>query len=142
MTNDLKIFNLEKMMAENQQQGCLIVGEGVVLKGNFEVPEIASISGTVEGELTAKQIVIEHSGVVRGKVTGESVDVRGEIAEYLSSTRSLIIRSTGKVSGAIHYAELEIEKGGLLHGDLSILAQTPNTAAGDIANQAPVRGVQ
>lgn len=129
-------------MAENQQQGCLIVGEGVTLKGNFEVPEIASISGTVEGELTAKQIVIEHSGVVRGKVTGESVDVRGEIAEYLSSTRSLIIRSTGKVSGTIHYAELEIEKGGLLHGELHIHAQAPNSAAVDATTQAPIRGIE
>ena len=53
-------------MAESNQQGCLFVGEGVVLKGNFEVPDIASISGTVEGEITAKQVLIEATGVVRG----------------------------------------------------------------------------
>ena len=57
-------------MAESNQQGCLFVGEGVVLKGNFEVPDIASISGTVEGEITAKQVLIEATGVVRGKLTG------------------------------------------------------------------------
>ena len=105
-------------MAEANQQGCLFVGEGVVLKGNFEVPDIASISGAVEGEITAKQVIIEATGVVRGKLSGESVDIRGEVNEYISSTRSLIIRSTGKVSGSINYSEIEIEKGGHLHGEL------------------------
>ncbi|MBU3558532.1 MAG: polymer-forming cytoskeletal protein [Rhodoferax sp.] len=105
-------------MAEANQQGCLFVGEGVVLKGNFEVPDIASISGVVEGEITAKQVIIEATGVVRGKLSGESVDIRGEVNEYISSTRSLIIRSTGKVSGSINYSEIEIEKGGHLHGEL------------------------
>jgi len=105
-------------MAEANQQGCLFVGEGVILKGNFEVPDIASISGIVEGELTAKQVIIEATGIVRGKLSGESIDIRGEVNEYISSTRSLIIRSTGKVSGSINYSEIEIEKGGHLHGEL------------------------
>jgi len=44
-------------MAENNQSGCLIVGEGVRLSGTFNVPDIASISGTIEGELTAREII-------------------------------------------------------------------------------------
>jgi cytoskeletal protein CcmA (bactofilin family) len=111
-------------MAESNQQGCLFVGEGVVLKGNFDIPDIASISGVIEGELTAKQVIVEASGVIRGKVTGESVDVRGEIAEHLTATRSLIIRPSGKVSGAISYTEIEIEKGGQIYGDLNLLSQS------------------
>lgn len=105
-------------MAESNQQGCLFVGEGVVLKGNFEVPDIASISGRVEGEISAKQVIVESTGTIRGKVTGQMVDIRGEVVEYLASTQSLIIRSTGKVSGAIYYSEIEIEKGGHIYGDL------------------------
>jgi cytoskeletal protein CcmA (bactofilin family) len=110
-------------MAESNQQGCLFVGEGVVLKGNFEVPDIASVSGVIEGELSAKQVIVEASGVIRGKVTGESVDVRGEITENLTATRSLIIRPSGKVSGVVNYAEIEIEKGGHIYGDLNLIGQ-------------------
>lgn len=113
-------------MAESNQHGCLFVGEGVVLKGNFEVPDIASISGTVEGEISAKQVIVESTGTIRGKVTGEMVDIRGEVVEYLASTQSLIVRSTGKVSGAIHYAEIEIEKGGHIYGDLHMNDSTRN----------------
>ena len=108
-------------MAENNQPGCLVVGEGVVLKGSFNVPDVASISGKIEGDLSARQIVIELTGAVFGRISGELIDVRGEAVEYLKASQSLTIRATGKVHGAIHYSEIEIEKGGLIHGDLNII---------------------
>jgi len=108
-------------MVDANQSGCLFVGEGVILKGNFVVPDIASVSGVVEGDLSAKQVIVEASGLIRGKVVAESVDIRGEVAEQLTASRSLIIRSSGKVGGSVHYAEIEIEKGGSLHGDLHLI---------------------
>jgi cytoskeletal protein CcmA (bactofilin family) len=35
------------------------------------------------------------------------------------SEKSLIIRSTGKITGKIHYVEIEIEKGGEIEGTLT-----------------------
>ena len=32
--------------------GSLYVGEGVIIKGTFDVPDMAAIAGLVEGELT------------------------------------------------------------------------------------------
>jgi cytoskeletal protein CcmA (bactofilin family) len=113
-------------VAEINQPGCLFVGEGVVLKGSFTVPDIASISGKIEGELSAKQIVVELTGSVSGRVSGEVIDVRGEVVEHLTASQALIIRATGKAHGAIHYSEIEIEKGGLIHGDLNILNSSQN----------------
>ena len=113
-------------MAEINQPGCLFVGEGVVLKGSFTVPDIASISGKIEGELSAKQIVVEVTGTVSGRVSGEVIDVRGEVVEHLTASQALIIRATGKAHGAIHYSEIEIEKGGSVHGDLNILNSSQN----------------
>jgi cytoskeletal protein CcmA (bactofilin family) len=94
------------------------VGEGVKLTGNFVVPDIASISGTIEGELTAREILIGSTGILKGKVTADVVDVRGEIHDNLTANKSLFIRSTGKVIGTVQYAEIEIEKGGDLQGNL------------------------
>jgi cytoskeletal protein CcmA (bactofilin family) len=105
-------------MADNNQNGCLTVGEGVKLTGNFVVPDIASISGTIEGELTAREILVGSTGVLKGKVTADVVDVRGEIHDNLTANKSLFIRSTGKVIGTVQYAEIEIEKGGDLQGNL------------------------
>lgn len=105
--------------ADSEQKGCLVVGEGVKLSGNFVVPNSASIAGTIEGDLSAREILVGSTGVLKGKVTGDLVDVRGEIHESVTSNKALFVRSTGKVIGEIQYAEIEIEKGGDLQGSLS-----------------------
>ena len=112
-------------MAETNQDGCLVVGEGVTLSGNFVVPNSASISGIIDGDLTAREILVGSTGVLKGKVTGDTVDVRGEIHENVTSHKALFVRSTGKVNGTIQYNEIEIEKGGDLQGNLSKLAASP-----------------
>jgi cytoskeletal protein CcmA (bactofilin family) len=105
-------------MSDQNQNGCLTIGEGVSLSGNFKVPDIAFISGTVDGELSAREILIGATGVVKGKVSADIIDVRGEIHQEVVSKKSLLIRSTGKVSGNITYVELEIEKGGDIQGTM------------------------
>ena len=99
--------------------GALIIGEGVLAKGSFEVPGRAIINGTVEGELKAKELVIGATGRGIGKFTAESGEVRGEILETIVVSRALIVRATGRVSGNVFYRELEIEKGGCVQGTLS-----------------------
>ena len=105
-------------MADSNQSGCLTVGEGVVLNGSFVVPDIASVSGSIEGEITARELIVASSGVIKGKVTAEIIDLRGEIHDTLTAKKSLFIRSTGKALGSVQYAEIEIEKGGDLQGAL------------------------
>jgi cytoskeletal protein CcmA (bactofilin family) len=109
-------------MADAKENGCLVVGEGVTLSGNFVVPNSASIAGTVEGDLTAREVLVASSGVLKGKITADLVDVRGEVHEDITSNKFLFIRATGKVSGTIQYAEIEIEKGGNMQGSLSKIA--------------------
>ncbi|MBI3527509.1 MAG: polymer-forming cytoskeletal protein [Betaproteobacteria bacterium] len=115
-------------MADDNHNGCLVVGEGVKLSGNFVVPNSASISGTIDGDLTAREILVGNTGVLKGKVTADLVDVRGEIHENVTSTKALFVRSTGKVIGEIQYAEIEIEKGGDLQGNLSKIAAAGTAA--------------
>lgn len=106
-------------MAEDNQNGCLVVGEGVTLSGKFTVPDIASISGQIDGELTAREVLVGTTGVVKGKITAEVLDIRGEVHQDLISKKSLLVRSSGKVMGNISYVELEIEKGGDIQGTLT-----------------------
>ena len=47
------------------------------------------------------------------------IDVRGQLHNTIVSEKSLIVRSTGKIVGKIHYSEIEIEKGGEIEGALS-----------------------
>ena len=102
-------------MADSNQSGCLTVGEGVVLNGTF-VADVASVSGSIEGELTVRELIVSSTGVIKGKIIAEIIDLRGEIHDTLTAKKSLFIRSTGKALGSVQYAEIEIEKGGDLQG--------------------------
>jgi cytoskeletal protein CcmA (bactofilin family) len=106
-------------MIDENQNGCLVVGEGVSLSGKFTVPDIASISGQIDGELSAREVLVGATGVVRGKVTADILDIRGEVHQDLISKKSLFIRSSGRVMGNISYSEIEIEKGGDIQGTLT-----------------------
>lgn len=101
--------------------GCFIVGTGVTIQGEFVVPERAVINGSVEGEISARELLVGAGGKITGKVRAEVIDVHGEIHDSVSASKALILRSSGRATGTIEYAELEIEKGAQLRGTLSII---------------------
>jgi len=112
-------------MSDESQPGCLIVGEGISLNGTFTVPNSVRISGALQGELTAREILVSSTGVLKGKITADVIDVRGEIHQELTANKSLIIRSSGKVVGQLNFVELEIEKGGEIEGTLNKIVSSP-----------------
>lgn len=108
-------------MNNENQAGCLAIGDGVTLSGTFTAPGVVFVSGKVDGELTAKEIFVGATGILKGKITADVVDVQGEIHQDLIANKNLLIRSSGKVIGNVSYSELEIEKGGDIEGTLNKL---------------------
>ncbi|NCV03440.1 MAG: polymer-forming cytoskeletal protein [Burkholderiaceae bacterium] len=82
-----------------------------------------SATGLVEGELTTKQVMVDSSGVINGKVNAETVEVRGEITQGLSVTDHLTVYATGKITGTIEYSQISVEKGAHLTGDLKVISK-------------------
>jgi cytoskeletal protein CcmA (bactofilin family) len=118
---------------QSSDAGCFIVGSGVTVKGSFSVPERAVINGSVEGEITAREVLVGSSGTITGKVTAEVVDVHGEVNDTVTASRELILRASGRATGSIAYAEVEIEKGAQLRGTLTILGEDGPAAEADSA---------
>ena len=106
-------------MSEGTKDKSIFIGTGVVFKGSISAPNQAIISGTVEGELTAKDVLIGASGVVTGTTEADFIDVKGELNKDISSRQLLIVRSTGKVNGTLEYGEIEIERGGQVRGNMT-----------------------
>ena len=113
----------------------VVIGDGVVVKGAFTVPSKAVINGVIEGDLTAEEVLIGPTGRITGRVSAKIIDVRGQLHNTIVSESSLIVRSTGKIVGKIHYSEIEIENGGEIEGTLSQGAE-PATVAHAVS--APV----
>jgi cytoskeletal protein CcmA (bactofilin family) len=108
-------------MTDNNPKGSLFVGEGVIVRGTFEVPEMAVVAGLVEGELNTKEVLVETSGIVNGRINAEVVEIRGEVTQGLNVTNHLNVRSSAKITGLTQYAEMSVEKGAKLSGELRLI---------------------
>ena len=106
---------------DNNPKGSLFVGEGVVVKGTFEVPEMAVVAGLVEGELNTKEVLVDTTGIVNGRINAEIVEIRGEVTQGLHVTSHLNIKSSAKITGLTQYAEMSVEKGAKLSGELRVI---------------------
>ena len=105
-------------MSEGTKDKSIFIGTGVVFKGSINAPNQAIISGSVEGDLIAKDVLIGASGVVTGTTEADFIDVKGELNESITSKNVLIVRNTGKVTGDVTYGEIEIERGGKIKGGM------------------------
>ena len=115
-------------MADNNPKGSLFVGEGVVVRGTFEVPEMAVVAGLVEGELNTKEVLVDTSGIVNGRINAQVVEVRGEVTQGLNVTNHLNVRSSAKITGLTQYAEMSVEKGAKLSGELRLIDSSASGA--------------
>jgi cytoskeletal protein CcmA (bactofilin family) len=88
--------------------------------GKIHVPGSAEIDGSFTGVIDANSIDITINGVVTGSTVADHIRVEGRLNETVVAQQNLLIEATGKVEGKITYAELEVKKGGVIQGDMSI----------------------
>ncbi len=100
----------------------LVVGREICLSGEIKTCEKLIVEGRVEADLNDSQsLEISEPGLFKGHATVEDCEVHGTFEGDLTVTGCLLIRPTGRVSGRIRYADIEIAKGGRLTGDIAVL---------------------
>jgi cytoskeletal protein CcmA (bactofilin family) len=101
--------------------GCkLFIGEGVTIKGEISVPETLVVCGTLEGDVSAGNLIVCETGVIRGKIAvAENAEVFGKVFEKFDVKQLLILRSTGRVDGNVSYGTLQIEQGATIAGGIA-----------------------
>ncbi len=105
----------------------LIVGQGIVLKGEVSACDRLVVEGRVEVSLNDSDvIVIAEGGEYRGNAHINEADISGKFEGSLTVRKRLIVRATGQVNGEIRYGELEVERGGRMSGDLQFLDEVDN----------------
>jgi len=107
--------------AEAQESGAkLTVGPNIKLKG-VEITDCDTlmVEGTVEATMNSRVIQIAQQGAFRGSAEIDIAEVRGVFDGNLTVRQKLVIYSTGKVTGKIHYGKIVIEEGGQLSGEIT-----------------------
>jgi cytoskeletal protein CcmA (bactofilin family) len=116
----------------------LTVGREISLQGEITHCDQLIVEGSVTANLSCQEVAIMESGVLKGAVDIGHIEVRGLFEGTLNVSGRLLIRSTGRVVGKVHYGQIEIEIGGQISGEVE--AQTPtkslmkNGSAGLVAN--------
>ncbi len=106
-------------MSDQNQNGCLVVGEGVSITGTLSIPGKLTVDGQIDGEISANEVQVGEAGKITGKLSVAIADVRGELVDSISVAEMLILRGTAKVRGNVVYNALQIEQGAVIEGTLS-----------------------
>jgi len=100
----------------------LIVGREIRLNGHISACERLIVEGTVEAALTdCRTIEVADAGTFKGSAQVESAEISGRFDGTLTVRERLLIHSTGRVTGTVHYGRIEIEQGGEINGEVKSL---------------------
>jgi len=102
----------------------LIVGRDISLNGEIRTCDTLVVEGRVEAVLQdCKNIEIMAPGEFKGAAEVDVADISGQFNGDLTARSRLIVRAGGKVLGKIRYGQLEIERGGVLSGEVEVLPE-------------------
>ena len=108
----------------------LIVGQGIRLSGEISSCDRLVVEGEVEATLNdTLALEIATSGRFTGGCEVEEADISGVYEGDLTVRRRLFVRGTGKLTGTVRYGELELERGGQIAGNISVLSTGSGSAA-------------
>lgn len=94
------------------------IGESVILKGDISECDKAEIQGQFEGTIKAGSIQISEGGSANGTLECNELSVSGSIEGNVTSSKTLEIKATGKITGEILYEELLVTSGGTICGSM------------------------
>jgi cytoskeletal protein CcmA (bactofilin family) len=108
----------------------LIVGEGIRLSGEISSCDRLVVEGEVEVTLNdTLALEIASSGRFTGGCEVEEADISGVYEGDLTVRRRLFVRGSGKLTGTVRYGELELERGGQIAGNISVLSNGGGSVA-------------
>jgi cytoskeletal protein CcmA (bactofilin family) len=118
------------------EQRTLIVGREIALSGAITSCDRLVVEGSVQANLAnCREIDIAESGLFKGSASIDEAEIRGRFEGTLIARKRLHIRATGRVAASVSYAEIEIEAGGQLSGDIQVLL--PGAAGSEASSGTP-----
>jgi hypothetical protein len=116
---DTPIKQINNMSSVTNHNNDLTIPDGVTFVGTINVPGFAQINGDISGEITCKELEVGPQGNIKGKVNAQGIQVHGQLENDINCKGLVKIHKTGKVSGKLVYAEIDIDRGGQFIGAMS-----------------------
>ncbi len=104
---------------EATPSGTLIIGRDIQVKGEIESCQSLIVEGRVEASLAAEALQVLNGGLFKGSAEVERADIAGTFEGKLTVRGQLTIKASGRASGRIRYARINIETGGEIAGEVA-----------------------
>lgn len=102
-----------------------IIGASIKVKGNFQGQGDIVIEGALEGSLkTEANLFIGDKAKVVASVESKDATINGEVRGNIKTRGYLALGGTAKIFGDIQYAELSVERGAIINGQLLMTTET------------------
>ena len=115
--------------SEERKEAKLVVGPDIKMKG-VEVNDCDTlqVEGRIEATLDARVLHIAEKGVFSGTVAVDSAEIYGTLEGEITVRKQLVVHATGRISGKIRYARIQVEEGAEISGEISVLDKSPAIA--------------
>ena len=91
------------------------ISDDILIDGNIETSGRVKIGGTVNGNVSAGDLVLEPQGTIKGRVTADKAELHGNQKGKVVC-QELVIASNAVVQGDIQCHDLVVESGAHLSG--------------------------
>ena len=98
-----------------------VIGPGSIFEGKFYIAGSLRIDGKFEGDLkTDEGISIAETGKVKTNISAKDVNVAGTLIGNIKAENEVRLEETGRMLGDITAPSLELSKGVVLKGSVTI----------------------
>lgn len=95
-----------------------VIGPKIKIVGELSGDEDVLVEGQVEGEIRiSRDLRVGTGGVVKAKVSAQSIIVSGEVVGDCEATGRVELQSTGKLTGNIRAPKIVIAEGAMFRGN-------------------------
>jgi cytoskeletal protein CcmA (bactofilin family) len=103
--------------ARTSSSAC-VIGPKIKIIGELSGDEDVLVEGQVEGEIRiSRDLRVGAGGVVKAKVSAQSIIVSGEVVGDCEATGRVELQSTGKLTGNIRAPKIVIAEGAMFRGN-------------------------
>ena len=104
-------------VARSSSSPC-VIGPKIKIVGELSGDEDVLIEGQIEGEIRiTRDLKVGAGGVVKAKVSAQSIIVSGEIVGDCEAVGRVELQSTGKLTGNIRAPKIVIAEGAMFRGN-------------------------
>lgn len=115
----------------NKDANSGFIGEGVLFKGSITAPDTLVVHGVVEGDITARSVLVGASGSIKGSLKSVDAEIHGKVGDDVEVQDFLHLSPTSRLEGTVSCRDIQIDRGASLKASFISIEEVANDSVSD-----------